>query len=950
MARVLRNCRKCGAKIFSDAPEGLCTGCVLETALGSFSDAVAGVGDPGPLEKLARGDVASISQGKTTARAAKLLGQLGDYELLEEVGRGGQGVVFRSRQKSLNRIVALKVIGLGQWATPAHLKRFRHEAEAAASLDHPHIVPLYEVGERDGQCYFSMKFVEGGQLDEVVEHSPISIRQAAELVAKVARTVHYAHEHGILHRDIKPGNILLDAKGEPNLTDFGLARLVESESTVTRTLEVLGTPSYMAPEQAAGNNPKLTRATDVYGLGAVLYQLLTNHPPFAGGTTYETIKLLLETEPRLPRLWNSKIDRDLSTICLKCLEKDPQRRYSSALALAEDLERWLKHEPIRARRAGVLTRGRKWVQRNPTTAVLAALLVALAATVSVIVWKSELFYHPPTTGIAVLPFENLSNDKEDASFADGVQDDLLTKLAKIGHLRVISRTSVMEFRGKHNTRQIGDALRVSHVLEGSVRKTGAWLHINAQLIDARTDSHVWAEEYDRDLKDLFAIQSEVAQKVAEQLHAKISPAEKLAIERPPTADLTAFDLHSRAKNLLLAAVSFTGSTKANLLKAADLLNQAVTRDPTFFQAYCQLAWIHDQLYSFGFDRTLARLALADAAIQAAFRLRADAGEAHLARAGHLYRGYRDYDGALAELQIASKTLPNDARLFELKGYVERRRPRGNQQEALRNLERAVELDPRNFLVLRQLALSYNDLRRYANQEAVMDRGLALSPNDPDVKVSRAFVELDWKADTRPLHRVIDEIRAKDAAAIQSVADSWLGCALAERDAAAAENALAALAGGSVGNETVNFSPRFMEGLIGRMAKDDAKARAAFTAAYAEQEKLVRAHPDDAGALCVLGLIDAALGRKEEALREGQRAVELLPVEKDAINGPRMIEYLAMIAAWIGDNDLACEQLAAAIHHRSYVSFGRLKLLPWWDPLRGDPCFEKIVASLAPKSN
>ena len=384
-----------------------------------------------------------------------MLGELGDYELLEEVGRGGQGVVFRARQKSLNRIVALKVIGLGQWATKAHLKRFRLEAEAAASLDHPCIVPIYEVGERDGQCYFSMKFVEGGQLDEVVKHTPMSIRQAVELIAKVARTVHYAHEHGILHRDIKPGNILLDAKGEPHLTDFGLARLVESESTVTRTLEVLGTPSYMAPEQAAGNNAKLTSATDVYGLGAVLYQLLTGHPPFAGGTTYETIKLLLETEPRPPRLWNPKVDRDLSTICLKCLEKDPQRRYSSALALAEDLERWLKHEPIQARRTGVVRRGKKWLQRNPTAAGIAVLSLALVAAVGVIVWKSDLFRRPAAAGIAVLPFENLSNDREDASFADGVQDDLLTKLAKIADLKVISRTSVMGYRGKQNTRQIG---------------------------------------------------------------------------------------------------------------------------------------------------------------------------------------------------------------------------------------------------------------------------------------------------------------------------------------------------------------------------------------------------------------------------------------------------------------------------------------------------------------
>jgi len=249
------------------------------------------VDDVGHVDKL---------DSKKAERAAAMLGELGDYELLEEVGRGGQGVVFRARQKSLNRIVALKVISLGQWASKAHLKRFRREAEAAASLDHPSIVPIYEVGERDGACYFSMKFIEGGQLDEVVRRAPMSMRQAVELIGKVARTVHYAHEHGILHRDIKPGNILLDAKGEPHLTDFGLARLVETESTVTRTLEVLGTPSYMAPEQAVGSNTQLTSATDVYGLGAVFYQLLTGHPPFAGGTTFETVRLVLDTEPRQP--------------------------------------------------------------------------------------------------------------------------------------------------------------------------------------------------------------------------------------------------------------------------------------------------------------------------------------------------------------------------------------------------------------------------------------------------------------------------------------------------------------------------------------------------------------------------------------------------------------------------------------------------------------------------
>src|SRR6059058_3916179 len=397
MSSVLRVCRKCGAEIFADAPEGLCTACLFETGLDLLARPSVAAGDRGSVENTETNDANAAPHIKKAPRPAKTLAEFGDYELLEEIGRGGQGVVYRAHQKSLNRTVALKVIGLGHWATEAHLKRFRLEAEAAASLEHPGIVPIHEVGERDGSCYFSMKFIEGGQLDEVVRREPMPVRRAAELIAKVARTVHYAHEHHILHRDIKPGNILLDQQGEPHLTDFGLARLVETESTVTRTMEVLGTPSYMAPEQAVGNNARVTSATDGYGLGAVLYQLLTGHPPFAGGTTFETVRLVLDTEPRQPRLLNPKVDRDLATICLMCLDKDPQRRYSSALALAEDLERWLKHEPIRARRTGIFTRGRKWLRRNPATALSVVSLVALAAAIAVIVWKSELLLSHPAT-------------------------------------------------------------------------------------------------------------------------------------------------------------------------------------------------------------------------------------------------------------------------------------------------------------------------------------------------------------------------------------------------------------------------------------------------------------------------------------------------------------------------------------------------------------------------
>ena len=959
MIRVIRICRKCGAKIFSDVPEALCARCVLKSALGNFPDPVVAAGvDPGRSETPSAADENGAPNNKKSARAAELLGELGDYELLEEVGRGGQGVVFRARQKSLNRTVALKVISLGQWASKAHLKRFRLEAEAAARLEHPGIVPIHEVGERDGSCYFSMKFVEGGQLDEVVRREPMPIRRAVELIAKVARTVHYAHEHGILHRDIKPGNILLDEKGEPHLTDFGLARLVETESTVTRTLEVLGTPSYMAPEQAAANNTQLTSATDVYGLGAVLYQLLTGHPPFAGGTTYETIKLLLETEPRQPRQLNPKVDRDLSTICLKCLEKAPQRRYQSALALAEDLERWLKHEPIQARRTGIFARGKKWVQRNPTSALLTASLIALAAAAGWIVWKSDLIRQPPTTGIAVLPFESLSEQKEQTAFADGVQDDILTKLAKVADLKVISRTSVMDYRGKRNVRQIGDALRVSHVLEGSARRSGDRIHLNAQLIDTRTDTHVWAEEYDRGLNDLFAVQSEIAQKVADRLHAKLSATEKASIEERPTQDLVAYDFYVRAVSLIYNAQLPSSANSVDRSEAVELLNKAVARDPNFFLAYCQLAFVHDLVYQQKIDHTPARLALAKAAIDSAFRLRPDSGEAHLALGWHLYWGYSDYARARAEIAVAQQSLPNNPRAFELAGLIDRRE--GRWTEATHNLERASELDPQNIPYLITLATTYLRLHDYDQMARIMDRIISLQPDRNKPRIIRAVIQQERRADTRPLRAAIEKALANEPGSEKDpwVASIRLGLALSDRDFDDASSIAAALPLKQTLDAGFNQGSRdFSLGVVARLKGDAMAAHAAFTKVRTKLEEELRIHPDNMDLLSDLGLIDAFLGRRGEALSEGRRAMELraraLPTAQDPMFGSYTNEAFlkrsfAMICAWAGEHELALEQLEAVTKIPGGPSYGELRLDPMWDPLRGDPRFEKIVTSLAPK--
>jgi len=553
--------------------------------------------------------------------------------------------------------------------------------------------------------------------------------------------------------------------------------------------------------------------------------------------------------------------------------------------------------------------------------------------------------------IAVLPFENLSSDKENAYFTDGVQDEILADLAKIADLKVISRTSVMQYRSglARNLREIAQQLGVANVVEGSVQRSGNRVRVNAQLIDTRNDAHLWAQTYDRDLADVFAIQSEIAKAIADQLQAKLSPNEKKAIDRPPTNDVVAFDLCARAKNLIVSS-SISGTSKADLLYAIELLNEAVARDRSFFDAYCQLADAHGQLYLAGYDHTPARLELLDAAVATAARLRPDAGETHLARARNFYQGHRDYDAALAELDLARQTLPNDARIYQLMGFIQRRQ-KGRYEESTRTLEHAIDLDPRNVLTLNQIAtFNYTRLGRYADAKSAWERLLAITPDDVTAQVGRARVDFDWKAETQPLHQTIDLIRATNPPALQSIADIWLLCALAERDAASATNALIAAGDKPINlsSENVFFSRPFAETIIAHMKHDDAAAQTAFKGARVEQEKIVQAEPNYGPAVCVLGLIDAGLGRKEEAIREGRRGIELLPVEKDLPHGMDLIKYLAMIAAWVGDKDLACEQLAIALSGPSSLTYGELKLMPWWDPLRGDPHFEKIVASLAPK--
>jgi TolB-like protein/class 3 adenylate cyclase/Tfp pilus assembly protein PilF len=562
-----------------------------------------------------------------------------------------------------------------------------------------------------------------------------------------------------------------------------------------------------------------------------------------------------------------------------------------------------------------------------------ALTAALLVSTIALVISSLIFFNraPPATvkralsalaaipekSIAVLPFENLSNEKENAYFADGVQDEILTGLSRVADLKVISRTSVMQYKAspKPNLRELATALGVAHVLEGTVQRAGGRVRVNAQLIDARTDSQLWAERYDRDVADVFAIESELAGKIVAELKAKISPSEKAAIEQKPTTDLAAHDLYIRAKTLI-ATSAFNTPLGESLSEAVRLLDQAIERDPEFAPAYYELAQAYDQIFFAGIDHTAVRLAMADAAIQSLTRLRPNSGEAHLALAKHLYWGYLDYDHAREELKLAQQSLPNDPLVFEILGYIDRRQ--GRWADSTKNLERAIELDPQNRGLLKQLADSYVCLRQYADAERVLDRAIAVAPKDSNTRAYRAAIELRWHADPQPLSSTIRAILAEDSREGQNIAQLWLEVSLCERDLDGARRALAALPIAGCYDDFIPFPRASCEGVVAQMKGDKAAAHAAHTTARNEAAKLIADQPDYPEALCVLGMANAALGNKEDAIREGRRAVELLPVSKNAIEGYLLIEYLALIYAWTAEKDLAFQQVSCrSAHHRIF---------------------------------
>jgi len=546
----------------------------------------------------------------------------------------------------------------------------------------------------------------------------------------------------------------------------------------------------------------------------------------------------------------------------------------------------------------------------------------------------------PEKSIAVLPFENLSADPENAFFADGVQDEILTNLAKIADLKVTSRSSVMQYRSPmRNMRDIAGALGVAHILEGNVQRAGNRVRVSAQLIDARTDTHLWAENYHRPLDDVFAIQSEIAKAVAEQLKAKLSPAEKAAIEQPPTTDLVAYDRYLRGRKSL-AQTTFDARMIEHARQAIRLLDQAVAHYPAFYLAYCQLARAHELLYFLGADHTPARVAQARQVLEKALSLAPERGEAHLAAAWVAYHCELDYTTALTELAIARRGLPNDSSISELARVIARRQSRW--EESVQNMEHAAALDPRNVWLLQQTCHTYTYLRRYDDMAGALERALAASSGDAVSRVARALIDLEWRGETQPAREVIHAVVAEDPGAVEAIAEQWFHLALCRRDPSEMARSLASIPPEGSVPFSVRMPKSFCEGIAARARADAPAAEAAFASARAEMAELVDKQPEYAHALSVLGMSEAGLGNKHDALEHGRRAVELLPIAKDAMAGAEIQRNLAITYAWVGEKELALNQLKEVVGIPSPVSYGQLRLHPWWDPLRDDSRFDELV--------
>ena len=840
------------------------------------------------------------------------------YKILDKLGEGGMGVVYKAEDTKLKRIVALKFLSSQSLGTPDEKTRFVHEAQAAAALDHPNICTVYEIDEADGHTFIVMAYVEGKSLRERVGKGPLKLDEVLNLAADIARGLQEAHEKDIVHRDIKSANIMVTKKGQAKITDFGLARLADG-TRVTKTGTSVGTVAYMSPEQARGED--VDQRSDIWSLGVVLYEMLTGRLPFNAKQEAAVTYQVVHEEPAPITAVRTGVPMELERIASKCLEKEASNRYQHVDEVLVDLGR--------VKKAPTPKPGKNLIKYAiPASVVLlAAVLLAIFNPFQWLVTPDE---SPDPMRLAVLPFENLG-EPEDEYFADGITDEITSKLAIMPGLSVISRTSAKLYKntGK-GLREIGKELDADYILEGTIRwdKRGALekVRITPQLIRVSDDVHLWAENYEREIEEIFAVQADIASQIAEALDITLLAPERQTLDARPTGNIAAYQAYLRGLDL------YGRMQKEDDQLGIQMFELAVELDPEFALGYAALSQAHSIMVHFGWDRTEERISQARAAVDKALDLQPELPEAHLAFGYFYYWCHRDYGPALEELAIAERGLPNDSRVFVAIGLISRRQ--GKFEAAADRLKKAFELSPRAPNLPVEIGHIYRRLRRYEEAGHYFDLAISLAPDKLFLYTLKSGNYINWLGDLKRAREILEKMPGEG----RGVQGNWLRQWFLER------NYEAIL-------DFVSSAPEpavwlfWWAGDTYRAMGNPELAHASYDSARVILEEELGA-PDDPWFHRSLGIAYAGIGRKEEAIREGKRAVELYPVSKDAFSGPGLVRSLAVIYVMVGEYDAALDEIEYLLSIPSTLSVPELRLDPDFDPLRGHPRFEALLEKYA----
>ncbi len=897
------------------------------------------------------GDVAAATSSEF-ASGQKVFGR---FTLVKVLGRGGMGIVWLAHDEELERDVALKFLPDLMIQDPALADQLKRETKRCLELTHPHIVRIHDFVHDERSGCISMEYVNGETLSNLragKEHQVFEPHEIAGWVTQLCEALDYAHNRArVIHRDLKPGNLMVNQRGDLKVADFGIARsLADSASRLTTEQGRSGTLVYMSPQQL--NGERSTHLDDIYSLGATIYELLTSKPPFYSGNVDRQIcervapsmterRKEFNIEPAsIPQIWEK--------VVADCLAKDPSRRPQSTVDVAQRLQ-------LPSGRATTRTIPGKSPNRK---ALLVGGVVAAAVLALTGVYFGVSNQHPKTVShaptileksIAVLPFENRSEEKANAYFADGIQDEILTRLSKIADLKVISRTSTQHYKSApENLTEIARQLGVAHILEGSVQKSGDAVRVNVQLINAASDSHVWADTFDRKLTDIFSVESEIAKAVADQLNASLTGREEQAVNAKPTDNPDAYDAYLRG----LAYILKTQITTARALGARKYLTEAVRLDPKFALAWALLSYNNARGYITAMlQPTLALREETRQAAETALALQPNLGEAVLAKGFYHYACLKDYGTAVHYFEQARSSLPNSSQIPAALAYVMRRRGQWQRSEAYFN--EAERLGPRDTEALSEHAYSYIALRRFPEALRKLEQVLDITPDDVDalaLKAAIAQAEGDLTHASMllsPLHPNPEDTRVLEIQAYQAI--------LERRPAPMIARLEEILAKPDPALGYINGELRFWLGWAQEVAGDQAAAQGTWRQARTELEPFVKEQPDNYQLIGDLALTNMGLGDKAAAFTLAQRAMAAIPLEKDAYLGACPIEIFARVAARLGEPDRAIAALQQVLSMPYAVPLAvapltpaLLRLDPMFDPLRTDPRFQKLVASPPPK--